>query len=312
MFSSPFRYSPLLLSLILLAACPQVLAQGAFSNMRDMIVEGTKDAPSAVKMREGYQSAIDRFNERFVDPVVRLGDQYMCSAGYKGDECEKLFPRTRERIGDIRESAQNRLKSLAESGQAAVAESRAGLSRLLETDAERKQNLRNMNDLAVMELREQQEREKARIAAIEARAEKAAREFEQRQASIERARKEEAAQAEAAALAAHEADVDKAVMFFNLLGTAVNSYNAERSRLEAQQQAQQALRQQQMLQQQQQYDRQQADFAARKQQYEQQQALQRQQQQQQQMRQQSGSTGGSGSLGYCAKTEGINGQVVCY
>ncbi len=316
-----------LILLVVLGGVSPALAQqqGVMSDARDAVIE----SEWGQKKKRQFDELKERLDDRFVQPLVRLREQYACSAGWRGNECEKMFPETRERIGRSLESLQEnaasaprRARDLEARLAEEVGEARAGLKRLLETDEEKAERVRNVRDLALVEARKEKERIDALNARNLAEQQQMARKFAEDQARLERERaaqakrdrEREAEQAEE--LAQHESEVNQAVgLFLNMMGAAASARQAENARQQAYQRQQALQRQQQLSIQQQEQARSNAEFQARKQQIEQQQALQRQQQFQAEARarqqQQSGSSGG-GSLGFCAKEEGGRGGTVCY
>lgn len=321
-------YRTLLLFLALTAsgrALAEEPQQGVMSDLRDAIVE----SEYGQKKKKQFDDLKDKLDERFVQPVSKLKAQFECSSGWRGDECEKLFPETREKIGNFRESVQQGTGSVAQSARDRLANlqeqagrARTGLQGLLETEAEKAEKANQLR--ALME--EQDRKEQERIAALNARnlaeQQRMARQFAEEESRKQQAARKEAEEQEA--LAQHEAEVSKAVgLFLDVMGAAVNGYQSERARQQTYQSQQNQRQQEQLIQQQsrqQEIDRQNAEFAARKQQQEQQQALQRQRQFQDEARArqriESGYSSGSSSSGggaapYCYKEEGINGRYVC-
>jgi hypothetical protein len=284
----------------------QAQEQGVMSDARDAIVE----SEWGQKKKRQFDELKERLDDRFVQPVARWRAQLECSAGWRGDECEKMFPETRERVGRSLESLQDRAGSVARRArdlpdrlEDETVQARSGLKRLLETDEERADRVRNVRDLALLEARKEKERIDALNARNIAEQQQMARKFAEDQARMERERvasaerernaqreRERAAEEERETLAQHETEVNQAVgMFLNILGAAAQG---SRSQTYAPAQTYQAPSGQS-----------QADFYARKRQYEQQQALQRQQQVQDELRarQRINSGGGSGgSIDYNA------------
>lgn len=303
----------LLILLVVLGGISPVLAQeqGVMSDLRDAVVE----SEWGQKKKRQFDELKERTGDRFVQPVARWRAQLECSAGWRGDECEKMFPETRERVGRSLESLQDRVGATARSARDVPArleeeavQARSGLKRLLETDAEKAERVKNVRDLALLEGRKEKERIDALNAMNIAEQQQLARQFAEDQARMERERlaqaererlaqreKQRAEEAEREALASHESEMNQAAM---ILLQGLGNAAAIRQRTPAP--VGNAYQQRQS---QPDYSRSNAEFQARKQQYEQQQALQRQQQVQDELRarQRINSGGGSGgSIDYNA------------
>lgn len=314
--SNPSHRQFLILLMVLGGVSPALAQQqGVMSDLRDAVVE----SEWGQKKKRQFDELKERADDRFVQPVARWRAQLECSAGWRGDECEKMFPETRERVGRSLESLQDRAGATARSArdlpgrlEDEASQARAGLKRLLETDEEKAVRVRSVRDLALLEARKEKERIDALNARNIAEQQQLARKFAEDQARLtrERERQQEAqaaqtakaAQAarerEAEELAQHESEVNQAVM---ILLQGLGNAAATRQRVPAsvgtgyqQQQAQPD------------YSRGNAEFQARKQQYEQQQALQRQRQVQDDLRARErinsgGRSGGSIDYGACGK-----------
>ncbi len=308
---SPIRQLLILLLLFVLPASPMAEeTQNVMSDLKDFVVE----SEWGKKQKKRFDDFKENVDSTF-QPLVRLREQHACSAGWRGNECEQMFPETRERVGrsleSLREnaaSAPRRARDLEARLAEEAGEARAGLKRLLETDAEKAERVRNVRDLALIEARKEQERIDALSARNIAEQQQMAREFSEGKAREERERQQAAREREAREaeqLAQHESEMNQAVgVFLNILGAAAagqrtsapvgNSYQQRQAQPD--------------------YSRSNAEFQARKQQIEQQQALQRQQQFQDEARARQGiGSGGSsgGTSPYCYKEEGINGRYVC-
>lgn len=300
-----------LIAFLLCGAFPQAQAedQGVMSDARDAIVE----SEWAQKKKRQFDEFTDRMDDRFVQPVVRWRAQLECSAGWRGDECEKMFPETRARIGRSLEALQDRAGSVARSArdlpvklEEDAAQARSDLKRLLETDAEKLERVNNKRELALIEARKEKERIDALNARNIAEQQQLARKFDEDMAREARKRVAEAEERIAArerereAFASHESELNQAAM---ILLQGLGNAAATRQRVPAtvgtgyqQQQTQPD------------YSLSNAEFQARKQQIEQQQALQRQRQFQDEARarqriESGGSSGGSSSM--CGWEEGI-------
>lgn len=287
MFTPSYRH--LLIVFLLLVAFPKAQAeeqgQGVMSDLRDAIVE----SEWGQKKKRQFDELKDKADERFVQPVARWRAQLECSAGWRGDECEKMFPETRERVGRSLESLQDRASSVARSARDLPArleeeavEARSGMKRLLETDAEKMDRVNKIRELALIEARKEDERINARSAQMLAEQQQLARKFAEDQAWEARER-ERAAEKEREALAQHETEVDQAVgLFLNILGAAAAQSARSQTYAPAPRPAQ--------------------TYQAPQQTY---------QTPQPTYNRPSGGGSGGGSSSYCYKEEGINGRYVC-
>lgn len=223
--SSTRQYLQLLILLLVLGTLRPALAeqqaqeQGVMSDARDAIVE----SEWGQKKKRQFDELKERLDDRFVQPVARWREQLECSAGWRGDECEKMFPETRERIDSARESVQAGAGSMAHSARDLEArleeqagQARTGLTRLMETDTERAERANGLRALYLDEARKEDERIKARNARMIAEQQQMARKFAE-----EEARKRRAEQEESETLVQHESEVNRAVgTFLNILGAA--------------------------------------------------------------------------------------------
>ncbi len=183
--------------------------QGVMSDLRDAIVE----SEYGQKKKKQFDDLKDNLDERFVQPVAKWKAQLECSSGWRGDECEKLLPGAREKIGEFSESVQQGAGSAAQGVRDRLAnlqeqagQARTGLQSLMETDAEKEAKANNLRALRVEQDRKERERQDALNARNLAEQQRMARQFAE-----EEARKQ---QAESEALAQHESEVNKAVMLF--------------------------------------------------------------------------------------------------
>ena len=104
---SPIRQLLILLLLFVLPASPMAEeTQNVMSDLKDFVVE----SEWGKKQKKRFDDFKENVDSTF-QPLVRLREQHACSAGWRGNECEQMFPETRERVGRSLESLQENAAS---------------------------------------------------------------------------------------------------------------------------------------------------------------------------------------------------------